>query len=293
MTNDEKEILRIRYDDLSTDLQKRIDSVIHNNTEIWNTLVETINNIFEIIDYNKKNYIDKVKKLVNITVNNTDTSLQHILITVEGNTYIDPTSFSCYNTSRYLIQIFPAAFYKAGECSVPLNGFFDDDTEVVIQPATPIIDIDGSDGSGSDGSGSEGKTTSYEYDINILIGKHPLRLRYGLQGKQVWSSASITAYGELIPDDVLDAIWINLENNTYSSSIAFYGDTPVTSLFNTISIYFIMPDNTQYTILENGSSNLFNKYGDLTNSCINNKEWYDRLVSLVGQWCTLKIIISK
>lgn len=289
MTNDEKEILRIRYDDLSTDLQKRLDGIIYNNDETWSRLVETINKVYEIIDYNKRNYIDKVKKLVNITVNNTDTTHQHILITVEGNTYIDPTSFSCYNTSRYLIQITPDAFYNAGECSVPLNGFFDDDTEVVIQPVTPIIDIDDSSGDSSGGD----KPTSYEYNINILIGKYPSYLNYGAQGAQLWGTAVITTFGEMIPDNVLDGIWVDNNNGYYTSFIAFYGDTPVDSLFNTISMYFIAPDNTQYTILENMSSSIFNQNGDIQNAIINNKEWHDLLASLVGQWCILKIIISK
>lgn len=293
MTNDEKEILRIRYDDLSTDLQKRLDSIIHNNDETWSRLVETINKVYEIIDYNKRNYIDKVKKLVNITVNNTDTTHQHILITVEGNTYTDPTSFSCYNTSRYLIQIFQEAFYNAGECSVPLNGFFDDDTEVVIQPATPILDIDDSSDDSSGDSSGDDKPTSYEYNINILIGKPPAtELTYGAQGAQKWQTVSITTYGEMIPDNVLDGIYIDKVDNNYLLTVAFYGATPVDSLFNTISMYFIAPDSTQYTLLENVSSSLFNQNGDIRKMSIN-KEWFDLLASLVGQWCTLKIIISK
>ena len=290
MTNDEKEILRIRYDDLSTDLQKRLDIIIHKNDKSWSSLVETINKVYETIELIKENYIDKVKKLVNITVNNTDYQHQHILITVEGNMYINPTIFSCYNTSRYFIQIIPDAFYNAGECSVPLNGFFDDNTEVVIQPTTPVLDIDDSSG---DSSG-DSKPTSYEYNINTLIGKDPSALRYGAQGAQLWGTSSITTYGEMNPNNVLDAIYTKkIDNNSYTSIVAFYGNTPVDSLFNTISIYFITPDNIQYTILENASSSIFDQYGDLRNRIINNKKWFDMLASLVGQWCTVKIIISK
>lgn len=53
MTNDEKELHRVQYDDLTIDVQKRIDSAIYNDSEAWLLLTSTI-----------KNFSDSINKLL-------------------------------------------------------------------------------------------------------------------------------------------------------------------------------------------------------------------------------------
>lgn len=53
MTNDEKELHRVQYDDLTSDVQKRIDSAIYNDSEAWILLTSTI-----------KNFSDSINKLL-------------------------------------------------------------------------------------------------------------------------------------------------------------------------------------------------------------------------------------
>ena len=53
MTNDEKELHRVQYDDLTIDVQKRIDSAIYNDSEAWILLTSTI-----------KSFSDSINKLL-------------------------------------------------------------------------------------------------------------------------------------------------------------------------------------------------------------------------------------
>lgn len=53
MTNNEKELHRVQYDDLTSDVQKRIDSAIYNDSKAWLLLTSTI-----------KNFSDSINKLL-------------------------------------------------------------------------------------------------------------------------------------------------------------------------------------------------------------------------------------
>ena len=53
MTNDEKELHRVQYDDLTIDVQKRIDSAIYNDSEAWILSTSTI-----------KSFSDSINKLL-------------------------------------------------------------------------------------------------------------------------------------------------------------------------------------------------------------------------------------
>lgn len=53
MTNNEKELHRVQYDDLAIDVQKRIDSAIYNDSEAWILLTSTI-----------KSFSDSINKLL-------------------------------------------------------------------------------------------------------------------------------------------------------------------------------------------------------------------------------------
>lgn len=56
MTNDEKELHKVQYDDLTSDVQKIIDSAIYKDSDAWLLLSSTIKSFSDSIDELVKEY---------------------------------------------------------------------------------------------------------------------------------------------------------------------------------------------------------------------------------------------
>lgn len=63
MTNDDKELYRVQYDDLSDDVQKRIDSLIYRDSDVWLSLKNTISSFYESTKTLSKNSSDETYNL--------------------------------------------------------------------------------------------------------------------------------------------------------------------------------------------------------------------------------------
>lgn len=277
MNDTEKELRRIRFEDLDTSLQNRLLSMVQKDDENWIKISDTINDTYERTNIEEK--------LVTVTITNQDPDNQTVKIIVDDTTYTSG-SFTCWSTSSYRIIITPLAFLKAGECNVALSGYFRDDTEVIVGKTSSII------------ADKDEEDNSPTYTIKVKVGVQYLSgyNQVGMICSYLWAGYANydTKLAECDPTDIIDQFTVTNSNNTQFTSIyAFYGAVPVYDLFNTFTSYMVTPNGTRYTIAENLPSSDFNNYGDLHNlPSMATKSMYDLLFSLVGEWITIEIYLK-
>lgn len=277
MNDTEKELRRIRLEDLDTSLQNRIYNMVQNDDEGWNKIKDIINTTYE------KTTIEE--KVVTVTITNKDPDKQTVQVIVNDNTYT-ADSFTCYSTSSYRIIITPLAFLQAGECNVALTGYFRDDTNIVVGKTSSII------------ADKDEEDTSPTYTIKVKIGSRYLNnesyATLGLNETYIWNPSDIkNKVGECDPDNIIDIFWVRKYSSSYGSYYAFYGGKSVAGLFNTFTSYMITPDGTRYTIAENIPNSSFNSTGDLNNlPSLTTETMYNLFYSLVGEWVTIEIYLT-
>lgn len=274
MNNNEKEIRRIRLEDLDISLQNILLNRVTKDDETWNKIVKVIDGL-----YDKTNI---KKKLVNITITNKDTTNQTVKVLINGKTYT--SNFTCYNTDRYRIIITPVAFMAAGKCNVSSQGVFTEDTNIIVEKATKIIE--------------ETKKDEPTYSIKVKIGSRNdggLFPTLGMNETYIWNPSTINdKVGECNPDNIIDilTIWKYGEND-YSSYYAFYGGNNVNGLFNKFTSYIIDPKGNKYKIADNIPNSEFNKTGDINNPpLLSTKQIYNLFQNYIGEWITVEIYLT-
>lgn len=276
MNDTEKELRRIRFEDLDTSLQNRLLNMVQKDDEGWNKISDIINDTYE------KTNIEE--KLVTVTITNQDPDNQTVKVIINDNTYTSG-SFTCWSTSSYRIIITPLAFLKAGECNVSLSGYFRDDTEVIVGKTSSII------------ADKDEEDNSPTYSIKVKVGVQYFS-GYSVVGmicSYLFNGDTINCkLAECDPTTIIDNFTVTNSNNTqYSSIYAFFGAVSVYDLFNTFTSYMVTPDGTRYTIAEDLPNSSFDSTGDLHNlPSMATKSMYDLLYSLVGEWITIEIYLK-
>lgn len=275
MNNNEKEIRRIRLEDLDESLYNILLNRITKDDPTWIKIVKVVDDL-----YDKTNI---QKKTVRVTITNKDPTNQTVKVLIGNKSYTD--TFTCYNTDRYRIVITPVAFMSAGSCNVPTQGHFSEDTDIVVEKATKIIEEDKGD-----------KPT---YSIKVKIGSRDdggLFPKLGMNETYIWSPSTITdKVGECNPDNIIDIITIWKYSETdYNSYYAFYGGNNVTGLFDTFTSYIIDPKGEKrYEIAKDIPNSEFNKTGDLNKPpLLTTKQMYDLFQTWEGQWITVEIYLK-
>lgn len=131
MTNDEKEIRRIRFDDLSESLQNEIESAIRTDNPFYKKILEYI-----------AQFTDDSSKALNteyINLKILPTSHQTINVSIENSLYTsnptDTVSATILKGSNYVASLIPDQNYTAGKLSINNTGTFDSDCMVEASPA--------------------------------------------------------------------------------------------------------------------------------------------------------------
>lgn len=131
MTNDEKEIRRIRFDDLSESLQNEIESAIRTDNPFYKKILEYIGQ-----------FTDDSSKALNteyINLKILPTSHQTINVSIENSLYTsnptDTVSATILKGSNYVASLIPDQNYTAGKLSINNTGTFDSDCMVEASPA--------------------------------------------------------------------------------------------------------------------------------------------------------------
>ena len=268
MNDNNKEIRRIRLEDLDVSLQNILLKRISKDDPTWKKLQDLIDDLY------KKTNIEKKK--INVTITNQDPANQTIRVYIGSKLYTE--NFTCYNTDRYKIVITPNTFLKAGNCNVPLTGYFREDTDVIVGKTSLIKD-------------SQEDPNKPTYSIRIKIGYNSAVGTYGFNETYIWDPSTLgDKTGEANPDNIIDILWMTSAESSY---YAFYGGVSVSGLFNTFSSTIISPKGERYVIADKVPNSQFNSHGDLSNTpLLTTEKMFNLFKSWVGEWITVEIYLT-
>lgn len=311
MEYSEKEKRRVRYDDLYSGLQDRIDRIIYKSDSVWIDLNKTINSINNVIE-------EGLKPLVTIN----QSANQLITVTCNGIKYTN--SFKITKGTPYTIEFkLTNPNYIIGELNIPVSGIVIDDMTIQATPAIPIIHTvsitqvdnqtiyvicNGKKYSSTftiqqgtkytteivpdawyavgkiQGASSEGTvqtdmnitasaaTERPSYDLNIVVGHYP-STNPNVYGLDCTYKWGGSKDPEYHFGEISEDNIIDIFSaNTNSAYLAFWGGGKPPVTFNSVSAYLYTNNGSKkYTICENLPYTSLNSHGDIESNYLSIK----------------------
>lgn len=128
MNNNEKEIRRIRLEDLDSSLQNILLNRISKDDPTWKRLQDIIDDL-----YNK---INTPKKDITITIVQSDNQTIHVYTPKKTGGIDHTSSFTCLTGTTYEVEVIAETGYVAGTVNVSRSGTFSKNKTINATPAT-------------------------------------------------------------------------------------------------------------------------------------------------------------
>lgn len=128
MNNQEKEIRRIRLEDLDSSLQNILLNRISKDDPTWKKLQDIIDDLY------KKTHIEK--KNITITINQSDNQTIHVYVPKKIGGVDYTSAFTCLTGTTYEAEVIAENGYKAGTLNVSRSGVFINNKTINATSAT-------------------------------------------------------------------------------------------------------------------------------------------------------------